>query len=63
MSLELFGWNVAWVLGLMTALWLVSVVRRDASIVDPWWSMAFLLVTVDTASRTGLTPATNHLPA
>ncbi|NJD09459.1 MAG: DUF1295 domain-containing protein [Gemmatimonadetes bacterium] len=41
----------------MTVLWLVSVARRDASIVDPWWSMAFLLVSVHTAVRTGVTPA------
>lgn len=57
MSLSLFGWNVALVLVLMTALWVVSVRLRDASIVDPWWSMAFLLVTVHTALRTGVTPA------
>lgn len=57
MSLQLFGWNVALVCGLMTTLWLVSVRLRDASIVDPWWSMGFLLVTVHTALATGLTPA------
>jgi steroid 5-alpha reductase family enzyme len=57
MSLQLFGWNVALVFGLMTTLWLVSVRLRDASIVDPWWSMGFLLVTVHTALATGLTPA------
>ena len=37
-------------------LWVASVVRRDVSLVDPWWSMAFLLVTVHTVARTGLTP-------
>ena len=57
MSPLLFGWNVALVFGLMTALWVVSVRLRDASIVDPWWSIAFLLVTVHTALRTGMTPA------
>jgi hypothetical protein len=36
MSLAILGWNAALVLGLMTALWLVSVRLRDASIVDPW---------------------------
>ena len=54
MSPLLFGWNVALVFGLMTALWVVSVRLRDASIVDPWWSIAFLLVTVHTALRTGV---------
>ena len=56
MSISLFGWNVALVFGLMTALWVVSVRLRDASIVDPCWSIAFLLVTVHTALRTGVTP-------
>lgn len=56
MTLALLGWNAALVLGLMTALWIVSVFRRDASLVDPWWSMAFLLVTAHTVARTGLTP-------
>lgn len=57
MTLPLLAQNAALVLGLMTALWVVSVFRRDASIVDPWWSMAFLLVTAHTAVSTGLTPA------
>ena len=57
MSLSLLGWNASLVFGLMTVLWVVSVRLRDASIVDPWWSMAFLLVTVQTALRTGVTPA------
>lgn len=54
--LALLGSNAAIVLGLFTALWCVSVIRRDASIVDPWWSMAFLLITANTVWRTGLTP-------
>jgi len=48
--------NAALVLALMTALWAVSVFVRDASIVDPWWSIGFLLVTGLTVARTGLTP-------
>lgn len=56
MTLELFAWNAAAVLGLMTLLWIASVRLGDASIVDPWWSMAFLLVLAHTATRTGLTP-------
>lgn len=60
MTLELFLQSGALVAIAVTALWLVSVVRRDASVVDPWWSMLFLLVTVHAALRTseglGLTP-------
>ena len=57
MTPTLLAQNAALVLGLMIVLWVISLVRRDASIVDPWWSMAFLLVTGHTASSTGLTPA------
>jgi steroid 5-alpha reductase family enzyme len=63
MTLRLFGQNAALVVGLMTVLWMLSVVRRDASIVDPWWSMAFLLVTGHTVASTGLTPAKELLLA
>jgi len=48
--------NVLLVLVLMTALWGWSVLRRDASVVDPWWSMGFLLVTAASVAQTGLTP-------
>lgn len=33
------------VIGAMTCLWLVSLARRDASIVDPFWGTGFVLVT------------------
>lgn len=56
MSLALLAANAALVLALMTLLWMASVRLRDASLVDPWWSMAFLLVAAHTALRTGLTP-------
>ena len=56
MTFDLVIGNVALVLALMTALWAVSVFLRDASIVDPWWSIGFLLVTALTVARTGLTP-------
>jgi steroid 5-alpha reductase family enzyme len=57
MTPALIAQNAALVAGLMTVLWVVSLVRHDASIVDPWWSMAFLLVTSHTVAATGLTPA------
>ena len=56
MTFDLLIGNAGLVLALMTALWGVSVYQRDASIVDPWWSIGFLLVTALTALRTGLTP-------
>ncbi len=56
MTLELVAWNAALVLALMTVLWGASVFLRDASIVDPFWSVGFLLVTAHTVARTGLTP-------
>lgn len=56
MSLGLVAWNAALAGALMTLLWIASVARRDASLVDPWWSIGFLLVTAHTALRTGLTP-------
>jgi steroid 5-alpha reductase family enzyme len=55
-TIELLAWNAALVLALMTALWIASVLLRDASIVDPWWSVGFLFVAAHTAARTGLTP-------
>ena len=56
MTPGLLAGGAALVLALMTALWAVSVVRKDASLVDPWWSMAFLFVLAHSALRTGLTP-------
>ncbi len=56
MTIALLAQNAALVGGFMTVLWLVSVWKRDASIVDPWWGIAFLVVTIDTAVATGLTP-------
>ncbi|MCL4808935.1 MAG: DUF1295 domain-containing protein [Thermoanaerobaculia bacterium] len=63
MSFELLAWNAALVFGLMSLLWVAGVFLRDASIVDPWWSMAFLLVLAHTAARTGPTPGKTLLLA
>lgn len=48
--------NVLLVLVLMSSLWVWSVIRSDASVVDPYWSMGFFLVTGSTVLQTGLTP-------
>ena len=63
MSVALVAGNAALVLALMTLLWAVSVRLRDASLVDPWWSIAFLLVATNTALLTGLTPGKTLLLA
>jgi steroid 5-alpha reductase family enzyme len=36
--------SLAVLLGLMTGLWLVSIARRDASLVDPFWGTGFVVV-------------------
>jgi len=63
MTMTLLAWNAALVLVLMTAVWLASVRLRDVSIVDPWWSVCFLLITTHTVLRTGLTVANTCLLA
>ncbi|MFO0725241.1 MAG: DUF1295 domain-containing protein [Myxococcota bacterium] len=47
--------NAACVFGMMFLLWLVSIPKRDVSIVDPFWSIAFLLVGANTALHSVLT--------
>lgn len=51
MSLSLFWSNAALVFLMMFCLWIVSIFRRDVSLVDPWWSIGFLLVSWSTALR------------
>ena len=38
------AWTFAAIIASMSALWLVSVVKRDASVVDPFWGTGFVLV-------------------
>ncbi len=54
--IELVGSSAALVLGITTLLWMASVVMRDASIVDPWWSMLFVVILGNTVFRTALSP-------
>ena len=44
------------VLGITSVLWVWSVFRRDASVVDPWWSIFFLAISVRTAWGVPLEP-------
>ena len=62
-AMDVFWSNVALESGLMIVLWIVSVIRRDASIVDPWWSIGFVLIGANTAWQTGLTPGKSLLLA
>jgi len=62
-TLTIIGSNAGIVLAIAAALWLVSVRLRDASIVDPWWSILFLAVTANTARLTGLGPRKGVLVA
>ena len=54
MTWQLAAQSFGLILALVTALWVASVIRRDVSIIDPWWSIAFLVATVHSAIRTGL---------
>lgn len=49
--------NVGVVLGLMSLVWVWSVIRRDVSVVDPFWSVAYLLAVANSVLWTGVTPA------
>jgi steroid 5-alpha reductase family enzyme len=42
-QIEILGWSLAVILGLMTALWLLSLKLRDASIVDIFWGTGFVV--------------------
>ena len=42
--IELYGWLALIILGLMTALWLLSLLLKDASIVDIFWGLGFVIV-------------------
>lgn len=39
-------WGLAAVVALLTLVWVISLFRRDASIVDPFWSLAFVTLGV-----------------
>ena len=39
-------WNAVTIAGIVVPLWVVSVVRKDVSIADPFWSILFLAVSL-----------------
>lgn len=42
--MNLYLSNLAIVLGLLTILWIISLPLRDASLIDPFWSLGFVLI-------------------
>ena len=56
MSWTLLLKSLGLVLGFMTVLWVISVFKRDASIVDPWWPILFLMIAAHCAFSTGWSP-------
>lgn len=46
---------------MMLVLWVYSLIRRDASVVDPWWSMGFLAITLILLRKAPLTPSRTAL--
>ncbi len=63
MTAHLLLQNALLVATVMTLLWGWSVFRRDASVVDPWWSIGFLLVAIQTLLASGPAPAKRLLAA
>ena len=49
--------SLACVVAMLTGLWLLSLARRDASIVDPFWGTGFVVVTWLSLASTGLDKA------
>ncbi|HLA44780.1 MAG TPA: DUF1295 domain-containing protein, partial [Aggregatilineales bacterium] len=41
--IEIYLIGLAMILGFTTALWIVSLMVRDSSIIDPFWGILFLL--------------------
>lgn len=51
--LSILSANLGLIVVTLAGLWLVSVVRLDASIIDPFWGFGFVLVSGATAWQTG----------
>ena len=49
--LSILGLNLAAIIALMTSVWLFSLVKKDASIIDVFWGLGFVLVAWLTFSR------------
>jgi steroid 5-alpha reductase family enzyme len=42
--LSLLGWIALFILGMMTAIWILSLILKNTSIVDIFWGLGFVLV-------------------
>ena len=51
--MELYLTNLLVVVGLMVVVWLASLALRDASIVDPVWGLAFVVIAWSTLIQLG----------
>ncbi len=51
--LEIYFWVFPVIMVLMTLLWVVSVARKNASIVDPFWGLGFVAVSFFYLSQSG----------
>ena len=51
------GINALVVLGAVSLLWIVSVFKRDASIVDPFWAPLFAIILTSSLAQSTLSPA------
>lgn len=58
MNVTLYAWGLVAILGLATLTWIVSVLKRDVSIVDSVW--AFMLLAAATVYATGAEPYTER---
>ena len=57
MTLTTLGINALVALGTVSLLWVVSVFKRDVSIVDPFWAPLFAIIYASTLAQSALSPA------
>lgn len=43
-DLSVYLWGLAAAVGFLTVVWMVSLIRKDASIVDPFWGLTFIVL-------------------
>lgn len=47
--LQIYGLGLVEIMGLMTLLWLISLILKDSSIVEPLWGPGFVMPTGSTS--------------
>ena len=43
-SLQVLGLTALYIVAMMVSLWIVSLIKKDASIVDIFWGLGFVMV-------------------